>query len=188
MSCVATICFCVSAVCLSGDATKHTIEGRGKVEADYVSKRSVKDGVELVVSLPKRLARTSAISVQISLANKSSGSIFFHKKRVPWQDWDIGIVDANGKTVAPSPGGKKLVGESPDVLTYGAVFMPMHSMETHTWLLDLSKCYDLKSEKYRLSVNAAIAGDSGFVIEVKDLQFEIVEGNADNAEPPKQNP
>lgn len=154
---------------------------------DKSSKTTSRAEVELIASVPKRTVVQQPFDLVIVLRNNRSSTIYWDRQVNSWRDWYISIVDAKGKECPMTPEGEKLIGKAP-FHSYFHVRTPIEPKKSHTWTLDLPKCFRFTPGKYRVSVNG-IVQPNAFEIEARNVEFEIIEGKPKpDAEPSKPNP
>ncbi|MCK4784528.1 MAG: hypothetical protein KAV87_12315 [Desulfobacteraceae bacterium] len=142
----------------------------------HTTKSSTAKQVSLTVSVPRKTAIGQAVDLSISLANEGTEKVIFGLVN-GYRECGIRVIDSKGQVCPFTPfGEQKMGGEPGEYRKY--IPTPLAPGESHTWEIDLAKCFQLKPGKYMVSASIEVhprrhPSPDVFTIGVENLEFEM---------------
>lgn len=150
------------------------------MEDNRITKSNTVRQVKLAVSVPRKAAAGETFDLLITLTNEGTAKVVFGRIN-GYRDCKIRVFDSKRQVCPFTPFGKQVMGgERNSFKKYIAT--PLANGESHTWQIDLTRCFELKPSKYTVSVSIELnLSTYPFEVAVQDVEFEV-EG-ARTAEP-----
>ena len=179
------ICLALSAALLlagcssddnGGPQPPATQTGKQLVRSNRVTKSRTVRHVKLTVSVPRKTAVGQAVDLSIALANEGTETVVFGRIN-SYKDCRIRVIDSKGQVCPFTPFGEQKMGGTPgEYRKY--ISTPLAPGESHTWEIDLAKCFQLKPGKYMVSASIEVhprrhPSPDEFTIGVENLEFEM---------------
>ena len=146
------------------------------MEDTHATKSSTAKQVSLTVSAPRKTAVGKEVNLSITLTNEGNEKIFFGQTD-GYGDCGIRVIDSKGQACPFTPFGHQKMGGEPG--TYRKyISTPLAPGESHTWKIDLAKCFQLKPGKYMVSSSIEVfprrhPSPDKFTVKVDNLELEM---------------